>query len=185
MLRGLTRKWWMLLLNGLCAIVFGLIAFARPGLTLLSLAIIFGIYCLADGITMIMTSFSRGHDGKSWGHLLFLGIISLGAGIAALFWPAMTALGLLLIIALWAIFRGVSEILAAIELRKVIDNEWLLILGGIVSVLFGIIMIARPGVGALSLIWIISAFAIAHGILLVALAFKLHKLGRIGHPLNA
>ena len=177
MLIGLARKWWVLLLNGICAIIFGLVAFTWPGITLLSLAILFGVYCIADGITMIIVSITRGKRGESWGQMLFRGIVSLIAGGIALFWPAITAIALLLIIAVWAIVRGILEIFAAIRLRKIINNEWLLVLGGIISVLFGVFIMARPGSGALSLIWIIGAFAIAHGILLIALSFKLHKLG--------
>jgi uncharacterized membrane protein HdeD (DUF308 family) len=181
MLGELASKWWVLLLNGICAIIFGLIAFTWPGITLLSLAIIYGVYCIADGITMIAASVARGKRGESWGHMLFNGIISLIAGGIALFWPAITAIALLIIIAVWAIIRGITEIFAAIRLRKVINNEWLLVFGGIISVLFGLLMIARPRVGALSVIWIIGVFAIVHGILLMALSFKLHKLGRIAH----
>ena len=170
MLIGLARKWWVLLLNGICAIIFGLVAFTWPGITLLSLAILFGVYCIADGITMIFISITRGKRGESWGQMLFRGIVSLIAGGIALFWPAMTAIALLLVIAVWAIVRGVLEIFAAIRLRKIINNEWLLVLGGIISVLFGVFIMARPGSGALSLIWIIGAFAIAHGVLLIALS---------------
>ena len=181
MLVELARKWWVLLLNGICAIVFGIIAFTHPGITLLALAIIFGIYCLADGITMLIVSINRGRQGESWGQMLFRGIISILAGCVALFWPAITAIALLFVIAAWAIVLGLMEIFGAIRLRKVINNEWLLVLGGIISVLFGIVLIAHPGAGALSVIWIIGAFAIIHGILLMALSFKLHKLGRIAH----
>lgn len=182
MLGELSSKWWVLLLNGICAIIFGIIAFTWPHITLLSLAIIYGVYCIADGITMIGASVARGKRGESWGHLLFNGIISLIAGGIALLWPAITAFVLLIVIAAWAILRGILEISAAIRLRKVINNEWLLVLGGIISIIFGLLIMARPRVGALSVIWIIGVFAIAHGILLMALSFKLHKLGRIEYP---
>ncbi len=181
MLVELARKWWVLLLNGICAIVFGLIAFTHPGITLVTLAILYGIYCFADGITMLVVSINRGRRGESWGQMLFRGIISILVGCVALFWPAMTAIALLFVIAAWAIVRGIMEIFGAIRLRKVISNEWLLVLGGIISVLFGLLLIAHPGSGALSVVWIIGAFALIHGILLIALSFKLHKLGRIAH----
>ena len=93
----------------------------------------------------------------------------------------MTAIGLLFVVAAWAIVRGIMEIFGAIRLRKVISNEWILVLGGIISVLFGLLLIARPGSGALSVVWIIGAFALVHGILLIALSLKLHKLGNIAH----
>lgn len=179
MLMELARKWWVLLLNGICAIIFGIIAFTWPGMTLLWLAIVYGVYCLFDGVTMIIVSVNRSRRGESWGQMLFQGIISLIAGAIALCWPAITAIALLFVIAAWAIVRGITEIIAAVRLRKVISNEWLLVLAGIISVLFGLLLIARPGVGALSVIWIIASFAIVHGIVLIALSFKLHKLGGI------
>lgn len=185
MLAELAGKWWVLLLNGICAIIFGLIAFTWPHITLLALAIVYGIYSLADGITMLATAFAKGRRGESWGHMLFHGIISIIAGLIALLWPAITAIALLIVIAAWAIIRGVSEILAAVRLRKVVGNEWLLVLGGIISILFGVILFARPAVGALSVIWIIGVFAIVHGFLLVGLSFKLHRLGHIAHTLAA
>lgn len=181
MLVGLARKWWILLLNGICAIVFGLIAFTWPGITLVSLAIVYGVYCIADGITMLTVSINRGRRGESWGYMLFRGIISLIAGGIALFWPAITGMILLFVIAAWAIVQGVLEISAAVRLRKIINNDWLLVFSGIVSVLFGLFIMARPGAGALSVIWIIGAFAIVHGILLIGLSFKLHKLASIAH----
>jgi uncharacterized membrane protein HdeD (DUF308 family) len=181
MLIGLARKWWVLLLNGICAIVFGLTAFTWPGMTLLTLTIVYGLYCIAEGVASIIVSVTRGKRGESWGVMLFRGVISLIAGGVALFWPAMTAIALLVLIAVWAIVRGIFEIIAAIRLRQIINNEWLLVLGGIISVLFGAFIMARPGSGALSLIWIIGAFAIAHGILLIALSLKLHKLATIAH----
>ncbi len=185
MLTLVARKWWVLLLNGLCAIAFGLMAFAWPGVTVVALVILFGAYCLADGITAVTASLGRDEKGKSWGQMLFIGIISIAAGITAPVWPGMTAVVLLMIIAFWAIVRGFIEIIAAIELRKVIQNEWLLILAGAASVLFGVVLIARPGVGALALIWVIGVFAMLRGFLLVALAFKLRGHHRHATPTAA
>lgn len=179
MIGELANKWWVLLLNGICAIIFGIIAFTWPHITLIALAIVYGIYSLIDGITMIGAVFARNKSGQSWGHLLFHGIISIIAGLIALVWPAITAIALLIVIAIWAIIRGISEISAAIRLRKVINNEWLLVLGGVISILFGLLLFARPRVGALSVVWLIGLFAIVHGIILVALSFKLHNVGRI------
>lgn len=181
MIAELARKWWVLLLNGICAIIFGIIAFTWPHITLLVLAIVYGIYSLVDGITMISAVFARNKRGESWGHLLFHGIISIVAGLIALLWPAITAIALLIVIAIWAIIRGISEILTAIRLRKFITNEWLLVLGGVISILFGLLLFARPRVGALSVVWLIGLFAIVHGIILIAFSFKLHNLGRIAH----
>ena len=182
MLTVVARKWWVLLLNGICGIIFGLMAFAWPGITVVALVILFGAYCLADGITAVTASLGRDEKGKSWGQMLFIGLISIGAGITALVWPGITAMILLFVIAFWAIVRGITEIVAAIELRKVIQNEWLLILAGAVSVLFGVILIAHPGAGALAVIWVIGAFALLRGLLLVTLAFKLRGHHRHAIP---
>ena len=173
-------KWWMLLLNGLGAIVFGLLAFAWPGVTLLVLVTLFGIYCIVDGVTALMAARARRSGDRKWGWMLFVGIVSILAGIAAFAWPGLTAMALLFMIAVWAIVHGVLEIIAAIELRKVIDNEWMLALAGVVSALFGIVLIARPGAGALGLVWLIGSFALIHGVLLVMLAFKLRRIGGPG-----
>lgn len=113
MIGELASKWWVLLLNGICAIVFGIIAFTWPHITLIVLAILYGIYSLADGITMTIAAFGKNKQGESWGHLLFHGIISIIAGLIALLWPAITAIALLIVIAIWAIIRGISEISAA------------------------------------------------------------------------
>ncbi len=177
MLSALARNWWVLLLNGICAIVFGVLAFTWPGVTLLALVTLYGVYCLADGITAIgATIGAKDNAGRSWWQMLFVGVLSIAAAITAFVWPQITAVALLIIIAIWAIMRGVFEIVAAIALRKVIDNEWMLGLAGAASVVFGVALIARPGLGALALIWMIGAFAILRGLLLTGLAFKLRGL---------
>ncbi len=146
MLQGIARRWWVLLLNGICAILFGVVAFAWPGLTVLVLVFLFGFYCISDGITAIAASFAVRHQtGRFWWQMFLVGALSVIAGITALFWPGETAVVILLIIGIWAIAHGVMEIIAAIELRKAINNEWLLALAGVVSLLFGIALISRPG----------------------------------------
>jgi len=185
MLHALAKNWWVILLNGLCAIAFGVLAIAWPGLTLLALIIMFGVYCLADGITAIIASFAKNEKGAPWWQMLLIGVVSIGAGICAFAWPGLTALTLVMIIAAWSIARGIFEIIAAIELRKVIDNEWLLILAGVVSIIFGIVLFARPGPGALALVWVIGFFAIARGVLLVMLSLRLRGVASRGDQLRA
>jgi uncharacterized membrane protein HdeD (DUF308 family) len=185
MLTMLARKWWVLLINGIGAILFGLMAFAWPGITLLTLVILYGIYCIVDGVTALMEASARDKEGKGWGRMLFVGIVSIAVGIGAFIWPGITTAALLVIIAIWAIVRGVLEIIAAIELRKVIHNEWLLIVAGVMSILFGAALLARPAAGALAMVWLIGAFAIAHGLLRIALAFKLRSLGNALAPAGA
>lgn len=181
-LTQLVDKWVLLLINGLCAIVFGVLAFMWPGMTMIVLVALYGAFCIVDGITALMAARARNEAGRSWGAMVFVGIVSILAGIAALVWPGLTGIVLLILIAVWAIVRGVLEIIAAIELRKRIDNEWLLALAGVVSVLFGIALLAAPGEGAVALIWAIAAFTVVHGVLLVMLALKVRGLARAGSP---
>ena len=177
MLLGLTKRWWVLLLNGLAAIAFGVIAFMRPGITLFALVFLFGIYAFADGITAISASLAtRTQRGQSWWQMLLIGILGILAGFTAFMWPHITAVALLIVIGVWAIIRGVMEIIAAIELRKVIEHEWILGLAGVASLLFGAILLARPGVGALAMVWVIGAFALVHGVLLTALSFRVKAM---------
>jgi uncharacterized membrane protein HdeD (DUF308 family) len=168
----LARNWWLLLLRGIVAILFGLLAFTWPGLTLLSLILLYGAYAGADGILALVAAVRGGTVGSRW-WLVLVGLLSLGAAVATFLYPGLTALVLLTFIGFWAIARGVFEIIGAIQLRKEIENEWLLVLSGLMSVVFGALVLARPGAGALALVWIIAAYAIALGVLLIGFAFRL------------
>lgn len=177
MLSAISRRWWVFLLNGIAAILFGIMAFVWPGVTLLTLVLLFGFYCMADGIAAIFASFARQEDtGRSWWQMLLLGAVSLIAGFTAIAWPGISAAVLLFVIAGWAIVHGVFEIAAAIALRKVIENEWMLVLAGVASILFGSALMIQPAVGALAVIFWIGAFAIVRGIFIVALALRLRKI---------
>jgi uncharacterized membrane protein HdeD (DUF308 family) len=173
-LHALARNWWLLLLRGLVSILFGVLAFVMPGITLISLVLIYGAYALADGIFAIIAAIrGEGPTPRWW--LAVVGLIGVAAGILTFTLPGLSALTLLLLIGAWALVRGVFEIIGAIRLRKEIDNEWMLILSGAISVLFGAYMLIMPGAGALALIWVIGIYAIIAGVLMVALAFKLRK----------
>jgi uncharacterized membrane protein HdeD (DUF308 family) len=176
MLTSIAQNWWIFLIRGICAVLFGILAFAMPGITLTSLVIVFAIYAIMDGVGAIAVGASGGASGERWWQMIVVGIISLIAGVLTFAWPGVTAVALLACIAVWAIVRGIVEIYAAIRLRALIDNEFLLILGGLCSILFGVIMIARPGAGALAVLWIIGVYAIIFGVLTMSLAFKLHSL---------
>ena len=175
LLSSLADNWWLLLLRGLVAIAFGVLAFFWPGLTLLTLTFLWGAYALADGIFALGEAiFVRGGESMAprwW--LALLGIISILAGLVAFFYPGVTALTLLMFIAVWAIIVGVLQIWGAIEWRKLLDDAWLLVLNGVLCIAFGAIIIARPGAGALALAWMIGWFAVVFGCLTVALAFRL------------
>src|SRR5207302_6637405 len=167
----LARHWWVIGLRGLAAIVFGILAFAWPGMTLAVLVLLFGAYALVDGVLTLLAAF-RG-DAQHRVAMLIEGVISVLAGLAAFAWPGLTALVLLYIIAFWAIVTGVLEIFAAIRLRRAISNELGLIIGGVLSVAFGVVLFLAPGTGALAVVFLIGAYAIVFGIALLGLAWRL------------
>ena len=176
MVKEVTRYWWVVALRGLAAVLFGIAAFAWPGVTLTLLVLLFGAYAVVDGIFAIVYAFGSGRSNR--GMLIVEGIVSILVGVIALVWPGITALAVLYLIAAWAVVTGILEIVAAIRLRKVIDNEWLLGLSGLASVIFGVIVAVQPGAGALGLIWVIAAYAVVFGVLLIALGFRLRASGR-------
>jgi uncharacterized membrane protein HdeD (DUF308 family) len=175
LLAYLGREWGWIALRGVLAVLFGIIALMMPGVTLAALVLVWGAYALADGAVALVTAFRvRDLDRPMWPFLL-IGLMSIGAGILTFLWPGLTALVLLMLIAFWAVATGIFQIVAAIRLRKEIDNEWLLGLSGALSVAFGLLMIARPGAGALAVVWIIGLYALFFGALLIALAFKVRR----------
>jgi uncharacterized membrane protein HdeD (DUF308 family) len=167
----IVERWWVLALRGAAGILLGIAAFAWPALSLFVLVILFGAYLLVDGILALVA----GAMARSW-LLVLEGAASVIAGILALIWPGITALVLLFLIAAWAIVTGVAELVAAVRLRRIIRNEWLLVLIGVASILFGVLLVINPGAGLLTLIWLIGAYSLVFGILLVALAFRLRSL---------
>lgn len=178
MLTILMTNWWALAIRGIVAITFGVFAFLWPGLTLAALIWFFGIYALADGILAICTSISEHDRATRWWTLLFQGGLGIVAGLLALSWPGITALFLLRLIALWAIFSGAFQIVAAIRLRRELTGEWLPALNGIAPVGFGVLLLLFPGAGALAIVWWIGAYAFVSGALLLALALMLRKLNK-------
>ena len=171
----LARNWWALALRGLFAVLFGIMAFAWPGITLAALVLLYGAFALADGIFAIVAAVVGMPRGMPWWALLLEGVTGIAVGILTFFWPGITALALLYLIAAWALVTGVFEIAAAIRLRKEIQGEWLLALSGVLSVLFGLALVVYPGAGALAVIWLIGAYAIASGVLLIVLGFRLRS----------
>jgi uncharacterized membrane protein HdeD (DUF308 family) len=175
MLEHLGRNWGWVVLRGVAAVLFGILAFAWPGITLAVLVIVWGAYALADGVLALVAAYRVRDQGKPFWSLVIVGLLGIAAGIVTFIWPGMTALLLLTFIAAWAVVMGIFQIVAAIRLRKEIENEWLLGLSGVLSVLFGILMFIQPGAGALAVIWVIGAYAIAFGILLIWLGMRLKK----------
>jgi uncharacterized membrane protein HdeD (DUF308 family) len=173
---ALAQNWWLLLLRGIAAIVFGLLAFVWPGLTLVTLVLFYGAFALIDGVLAVIAAVKGGTPAPRW-WLALVGVAGIAAGVLTFLWPGVTALVLLFFIAGWAIAVGVFEIVGAIRLRKEIDNEWLLIASGALSVLFGLAVLVMPGAGALALVWLIGAYAIVYGLILVWFALRLRKHG--------
>jgi uncharacterized membrane protein HdeD (DUF308 family) len=174
LLHALAKNWWLLLLRGIAAIAFGVLALAWPGLTLLTLILLYGAYALADGVLSIIAAITGSAPAGRW-WLAIVGLVGIAVGALTFMLPGMTALILLLTMGGWAIATGIFQIIGAIRLRKEIDNEWLLILSGVISIFFGLGVIVYPGAGALALIWVIGTYAIIAGILYTGLAFRLKK----------
>lgn len=181
MLQSLARNWWALALRGVLAILFGVAAFVWPGMTIAALVLLFGAYAFVDGLFALMAAIRQHGDvgSERWWMLLLEGLAGIGVGVLTVLWPNITGLVLLYLIAAWAIITGVFEILAAIRLRREIDNEWWLALAGIASVVFGVLIALQPAAGALAIVWILGGYAILFGILLLALAFRLRGMGRV------
>jgi uncharacterized membrane protein HdeD (DUF308 family) len=172
MASNLSQSWWLLLLRGIAAIVFGLLIWFQPGISLAAMVLVFGVYVFIDGIFGVWTAITSRKQDESWWVLLLWGLLGIGVGVLTFMNPGLTALALLFYIAIWAIATGVLEIVAAVRLRKEITGEFWLILAGLASVVFGVLIIWHPGPGALAVLWLIAAYAIVFGILLVILAFR-------------
>jgi uncharacterized membrane protein HdeD (DUF308 family) len=168
--------WRLLAVRGLAAVVFGVLALLWPLSTLLALIWVFGAYVLVDGI-FILAALATGAPGTGQrrGFLFLEGLVSIIAGILTFVWPGITALVLLLLIAAWALLTGVLEIATAIRLRREIRNEWLLVLSGVLSVVFAVLLVILPGPGALALVWLIGVYAVVFGVFILALAWRLRK----------
>jgi uncharacterized membrane protein HdeD (DUF308 family) len=173
---SLSRNWWAVSLRGLAGILFGIITFFAPGISLAALVLLFGAYALVDGVLAIVSAVRR-RGADRWWLLLLEGLVGIAAGVLTFLLPAITALALLYVIAAWALVTGAFEIAAAIRLRKVITGEWLLVLSGILSIALGVLLVLFPGPGALAVVIWIGAYAFVFGALLFALGLRLRGLG--------
>jgi uncharacterized membrane protein HdeD (DUF308 family) len=178
----LAKNWWLTLLRGLAAIAFGIAAFAWPRLTIVTLIVLFAAYVLADGIFALFAAIKgREHGVPTW-WLAVIGLLGVAFAVVTFFWPGLTALLLVMMIGAWALVRGVFEVIAAIQLWNELDDAWLLVLSGVVSIAFGAAVLFMPGAGALALVWLIGAYAILFGLILVVLSFRLKALnGTLAH----
>ena len=178
MIEAISRSWWILALQGLCAVAFGILALLWPGITLLWLVVLFAAYSLFAGSITVAGAVSNRKSEEYWWLLLLLGVVSIAAGVIAVFHPDLTALVLVLLMGANALVSGVLQIVIAIQLRKVIQGEWLMIAAGILSIAFGILVFLFPGAGALAMVWLISVYAVATGILVLTVAFRVKGLAK-------
>jgi uncharacterized membrane protein HdeD (DUF308 family) len=182
MLSLISRDWWVFAVRGVAAILFGVVAFASPGITLAALIILFGAYAFVDGISLLI-ALARGEAGArrhAWA-VGIMGVLGIVASIVAIVWPGITALSLLYVVALWAIAMGVFQTVAAVALRREIEGEFWLGLGGVLTVVFGILLIASPGTGLIALVWLLGAWAIVFGASSLGLAYRLHGIAATRH----
>jgi uncharacterized membrane protein HdeD (DUF308 family) len=170
------RHWWVLAVRGIAAIAFGVLAFVLPQLTLAVLVALFAVYLLVDGV-MLLFSLLRGDRvaRRSVWAVAIMGILGVVAGVAAILWPGITALALLFVVAFWAITMGVFQVVAAVRLRKEIEGELWMALGGLIAIAFGVFLLVSPGAGLLSLVWLVGIWAIVFGITNLVLAWRLRS----------
>ncbi|HRN18882.1 MAG TPA: DUF308 domain-containing protein [Trueperaceae bacterium] len=185
MFRLFTTNWWAIVLRGVVGLLFGVAALVWPALTLTVLLALFAAFTLVDGaFALVAVLFGRA-EGRWWVQLVE-GLISIAAGLVTLAVPGLTAVAFVLVVAAWAVLSGIFRIVMAIRLRKEIDNEWLLALGGVLSLVLGIVFFARPGVGILSMVWVLGLYALLFGLTLIVLGFRLRGLkGRIERGVEA
>src|SRR5919106_2644706 len=175
LLETLKCHWWVPVLRGIAAIIFGIIAFIYPGLTLTVLVILFGAWVLVDGVFRVVGAIGHRASDPDWGWQLVIGILGIVIGFLTFRAPGVTALALVIYVAAWALMIGVTEIVVAIKLRREIKGEWFLILMGLLSILFAVILLWNPIPGALALVWLIASYAIVFGILAVMFGFRLRS----------
>ena len=176
LLETLKRHWWVPVLRGVAAIIFGIIAFVYPGLTVAVLVLLFGAWVLVDGIFRVIGAIGHRAPDSDWGWQLLIGILGIVIGFLTFHAPAVTALALIIYIAAWALMIGATEIAVAIKLRREIRGEWFLILMGLLSIVFAIMLLWNPLPGALALVWLIASYAIVFGVLGIIFGFRLRSL---------
>ena len=170
-----SMRWWALVIRGVAAIAFGILTFAKPSISLLALVTLWGAYAIVDGVFSVVLSIRGARIVPGWGWFLAEGLVSIAAGVVTFLWPGITALVLLVMIAVWAVLTGIAEIATAIRLRRHLRGEWLLAASGVLSIVFGVLLVVNPGQGALTVTWLIGAYAVLFGALLVALGVRLHR----------
>jgi uncharacterized membrane protein HdeD (DUF308 family) len=177
MLGLVARDWWVFALRGIAALVFGILAFIWPETTLTVLVFLFGAYVLVDGVSLLV-ALVRGDDvARRHGWAVgIMGVLGIVAGVVTFAWPGLTALSLLYLVAFWAIATGAFQVIAAIQLRRELDNEFWMALGGVASIVFGALLVASPGAGLISLVWLVGIWSVVFGVSSLGLAYRLHGI---------
>jgi uncharacterized membrane protein HdeD (DUF308 family) len=176
MANDLARNWWLLALRGIAGILFGITAFVWPESTLAALVLVFGAYVFVDGIFAVVAGIGMRRHMDRWWLIVLEGAAGIILGVLTFLSPDTTTLVLLTFIAAWSIVTGIFEIATAVRLRKLMPNEWLLILSGVVSIIIGGLLIGQPGAGAISIVWLLGAYALLFGILTLMLAFRVRGM---------
>ena len=176
MIEALKRYWWVPVIRGISGIVFGIIAFAYPGIALATLVLLFGAWVLIDGVFRIVGATAGRASDPDWGFHLIIGILGIAVGILTFRAPRITALALIIYVAAWALMIGAAEIALAVKLRREIKGEWFLILMGLASIVFAVLLLWNPGPGALALLWLIASYAIVFGVLAIFFGFRLRSV---------
>ena len=179
MVRNLAQNWWALVIRGVAGVLFGIGALVWPPAAVAALVLLFGAYALVDGIFNIVAAVHAPREGRRWGWLMVSGVIGIATGLITFFFPGITALALVVLVASWSVVTGVAEIVAAIRLRKQIRHEWLWILSGLLSVAFGVLLFLLPAAGAVALAIWIGAYMLVFGALLIAFGVRLRRWGRM------
>src|SRR5437763_7898223 len=188
--RRLSQNWWLVLLQGVFSVVLGVLALARPGVTLAVLVVLWGLFALLNGVVDVFAAIGAAGSHRSWGWRLAGGLVGILAGLAILRWPGLSALFVLYLVAIWAIMMGIVRLVGAIADHEMLPHAWLVALAGVVSVLFGIAMFAWPAAGLLALVYLVGIYAIVYGLITCVMAFRLHSLpermaGRLVPPAGA
>lgn len=176
LIRVMAANWWVVLLRGIAAILFGIVALVWPGLTVLALLWVFGAYAVFDGVMAVVTAFQRRASDEQWWAWALEGALSIAIGLMAIFWTGATALAFIIWMAIWGVVAGIFRIVAAIRLRREIEGEWTLGLSGLLLIFWGVLMAVLPAAGLLSIAWLIGTFAILIGVVLVFLSLRLRRV---------
>src|SRR5262245_30368741 len=177
MASDLARNWWLLALRGVLGILFGIAAFVWPDATLTTLVIVFGAYVFVDGIFAVAAGIGMRNQLSLWWLTVLEGVAGIALGLLTFRSPDTTALVLVTLIAAWSIVTGIFEIVTALRIRTLIENEWLMILSGVVSIIFGILLIAQPSAGTIAIVWLLGGYALLFGILTLMFAFRMRGMG--------